>query len=79
MGIEDIHVPEWGDAPLTLEGKHLSEEDKDMVPVFWGCGVTPQEAVMKAKLPGVVLGHAPGHMIVVDVREWEVLEEKNPN
>ncbi|PSS28474.1 hypothetical protein M430DRAFT_94501 [Amorphotheca resinae ATCC 22711] len=79
LGIEDIHVPEWGDAPLTLEGKHLSEEDKDMVPVFWGCGVTPQEAVMKAKLPGVVLGHAPGHMIVVDVREWEVLEEKNPN
>ncbi|KLJ08057.1 hypothetical protein EMPG_16497 [Blastomyces silverae] len=75
MGIEDIDSPEWGDAPLTTDGKPFgSMIGGDIVPVFWGCGVTPQEAVIRANLQGVVMAHAPGHMLLLDVNEDEVLE-----
>lgn len=78
IGIQDINIPEWGDAPVLPDGRpvvHNEEERKEdgYVPVFWGCGVTPQEAVMKARTPGIVIGHAPGHMIVLDVKEEDVL------
>lgn len=74
LGICDIDRPEWGDAPLTDDGLPLGVgAEKDIVPVFWGCGVTPQEAVMRAELPGVVMAHAPGHMLIMDVKEDEIL------
>ncbi|KAM7184251.1 hypothetical protein V8F20_012299 [Naviculisporaceae sp. PSN 640] len=74
LGIENIASPEWGDAPRQLDGKgeFCRGADEGYVPVFWGCGVTPQEAVMRAGLKGLVMGHAPGHMIVLDVQEHEV-------
>lgn len=75
LGIKDINNPQWGDAPLTLDQRPLSEVegDEEHVPVFWGCGVTPQEAVMRAGLEGTVLGHAPGHMLVLDCLEHAIL------
>lgn len=75
LNIKDIDSPQWGDAPLTLDGRPLSEVagDDDNVPVFWGCGVTPQDAVMKAGLEGVIMGHAPGCMLVLDCLETDVL------
>lgn len=75
LGIKDIDAPQWGDAPLTLDGRPLGEVagDEENVPVFWGCGVTPQEAVMRADLEGTVMGHAPGHMLVLDCLEDEVV------
>lgn len=72
LGIKSVNAPEWGDEPLTEYGNPLTPED-DVVPVFWGCGVTPQNAVMAAKLPGVMMGHAPGHMIVLDVKEEDIM------
>ncbi|ENU2696939.1 D-glutamate cyclase family protein [Campylobacter coli] len=36
------------------------------IPVFWACGVTPQNVIMKAKLPFVIT-HAPGHMFISDI------------
>ncbi|KAI1321873.1 hypothetical protein F5Y16DRAFT_65577 [Xylariaceae sp. FL0255] len=74
LGIEDVDVPQWGDAPLTLDGEPLGKfvRSGEFVPVFWGCGVTPQEAVMKANLEGVVMGHSPGHMLVLDCRDFEI-------
>lgn len=71
LGIKDINAPEFGDKPLGLDGGvfSASEQGEEFVPVFWGCGVTPQLAVMKAELPGRVMGHAPGHMLVLDVME----------
>jgi uncharacterized protein YcsI (UPF0317 family) len=36
--------------------------------VFWACGVTPQVAVEKAKLP-LCITHKPGHMLITDVAE----------
>jgi uncharacterized protein YcsI (UPF0317 family) len=38
------------------------------VPVFWACGVTPQEAVMESR-PPFAITHAPGHMLITDVRD----------
>ncbi|KAK0614389.1 hypothetical protein B0T14DRAFT_606690 [Immersiella caudata] len=74
LGIEDVSRPEWGDAPLMGDGEGVLAEgnDEGVVPVFWGCGVTPQEAVMRAGLEGMVMGHAPGHMVVLDVKDHEV-------
>lgn len=81
LGIRDIDVPEWGDAPLDGHGKlpfgqmrvrgEAGSEDEE-IPVFWGCGVTPQEAVMRAGLQGVVMAHAPGHMLVLDARDEDI-------
>jgi uncharacterized protein YcsI (UPF0317 family) len=68
LGISDVDKVQWGHAPLTLDGKPLSTVfgDEDNVPVFWGCGVTPQEAVMNAPLEGTIMAHMPGHMLVLD-------------
>lgn len=76
LGIKDINIPEFGDAPLGLNGDVFSaaEQGTDIVPVFWACGVTPQVAVKKAHLPGIVLGHAPGHMLVLDVMEHDIMK-----
>ena len=75
LGIRDIDKPDWGDAPLTLDGRALGsvEGDEDNAPVFWGCGVTPQEAVMRAGLNGTIMGHAPGHMLLLDCRDWDIV------
>ncbi|KAF5125288.1 putative hydro-lyase [Metarhizium anisopliae] len=69
LGIGDIGEPEWGDAPVLRGGGDGEGE----VPVFWGCGVSPLEAVVTAGLEGVVLGHAPGHMLVLDLRDEDIV------
>jgi uncharacterized protein YcsI (UPF0317 family) len=38
----------------------------DELPVFWACGVTPQNALMGARLP-LAITHKPGHMLVTDI------------
>lgn len=56
LGIGDVCRPDYGDA-VTIYS--------DEVPVFWACGVTPQEALLRAKIP-IAITHAPGHMFVTD-------------
>lgn len=75
LGISDINTVQWGHAPLTLDGRPLGDVfgDEENVPVFWGCGVTPQEAVMKAPLEGTIMAHAPGMMLMLDCQEDDVL------
>lgn len=75
LGIKDIDVPEWGDAPLGISGQPLGQSlgSQDEVPVFWGCGVTPQDAVMRASLKGTVMAHAPGCMVLMDVHDSDVV------
>ena len=58
IGIKDLHSPDYGDAIEVLENE---------VPVFWACGVTPQAAIEAAK-PELCITHAPGHMLVTDIR-----------
>ena len=57
IGITDIAHPDYGDAVTIREGE---------TPVFWPCGVTPQNVVMHSK-PPFVITHAPGHMFITDV------------
>jgi len=59
LGIKDLARPDFGDAVLLRPGE---------VPVFWACGVTPQCALMEARLP-LALTHAPGCMFVTDVKD----------
>jgi uncharacterized protein YcsI (UPF0317 family) len=67
LGIVNLDMPEWGDAPEIREGE---------VPVFWGCGVTPQDVVMRAgdKIKGTVIAHKPGYMLVLDMTEDDYLK-----
>lgn len=58
IGIRDIHRPDFGDSVTIRPGE---------VPVFWPCGVTPQ-AVLMASKPAFAITHAPGHMLVTDVK-----------
>lgn len=75
LGIPDIDAPNWGDTPLAKDGRCLSlaEGSEQDVPVFWACGVTPQEAVMRAGLKGVIMAHAPGHMVLLDCKDSQII------
>lgn len=64
IGIKDIDRPEFGDPVEIRAGE---------VPVFWACGVTPQAAVMASK-PDFCITHAPGHMLITDVKNVELKE-----
>jgi uncharacterized protein YcsI (UPF0317 family) len=56
IGIGDLARPDYGDAVMIRAGE---------VPVFWACGVTPFEAILRAK-PPLAITHEPGHMFVTD-------------
>ena len=62
IGIRDINKPDFGDSVTIREGE---------IPVFWPCGVTPQAAVMAAK-PPIVITHAPGYMMITDVKNTDL-------
>ena len=64
LGINDLHAPDYGDAPTHDVGDW---------PVFWACGVTPQNAVKEAKVPFAIT-HEPGHMLVFDALAEELRE-----
>jgi len=59
IGIDSFAQPDWGDPPEDADGR---------IPVFWACGVTPQNAVREAKVPFCIT-HKPGHMLITDVDE----------
>lgn len=61
IGITNIDDPDYGDAIGIAE---------DEVPVFWACGVTPQNVVLNAK-PEILISHAPGHMFITDINNEE--------
>ncbi|MFD0898197.1 putative hydro-lyase [Loigolactobacillus binensis] len=62
LGITDLARPDYGDAVTIKPGE---------VPVFWACGVTPQAVVMQSK-PEFVITHAPGHMLVTDIKDQDL-------
>lgn len=57
IGIKDLASPDYGDAVSVGENE---------LPVFWGCGVTPQVALEAAK-PPLCITHTPGYMLVTDL------------
>ena len=62
IGISDLFHPDFGDMVTIKDGE---------VPVFWPCGVTPQNVVMESK-PPLAITHAPGHMLISDIRNTEL-------
>lgn len=62
IGISDLMHPDFGDMVTIHPGE---------VPVFWPCGVTPQNVVMETK-PDLVITHAPGHMLITDVKNVDL-------
>ena len=58
IGIEDLARPWVGDP---------TEVREDEIALFWACGVTPQSVVLEARLP-LCITHAPGHMLVTDLK-----------
>lgn len=65
IGIADLGRPDYGD-PVPVY--------PDEIPVFWACGVTPQAAALKSK-PPLMITHAPGHMLVTDIRNEDLLKD----
>ena len=59
IGIADLASPDWGDAVMPSAGE---------VPVFWACGVTPQNVILGAR-PELAITHKPGSMLITDVDE----------
>ena len=58
IGIADIGHPDFGDPPVLRAGE---------LPLFWGCGVTPQVAIQAAR-PSLCITHKPGAMLITDKR-----------
>lgn len=57
IGIADLGRPDFGDS-VPME--------RDELPVFWACGVTPQVAIEQAR-PPLCITHAPGCMLITDL------------
>jgi uncharacterized protein YcsI (UPF0317 family) len=62
IGIRDLAAPDFGDA-VSVEAGEL--------PVFWACGVTPQAAIAAAR-PPFAITHAPGRMLVTDLKNAQL-------
>jgi len=58
IGIHNIDAPDYGETSEIRPGE---------MPVFWACGVTPQQAIRSAR-PPLAITHKPGHMLVSDIR-----------
>jgi uncharacterized protein YcsI (UPF0317 family) len=56
IGISDLMRPDFGDPPAIADGE---------LPVYWGCGVTPQVAIEAAR-PRLCITHKPGAMLITD-------------
>jgi uncharacterized protein YcsI (UPF0317 family) len=56
IGIADITRPDYGEYVEIHEGE---------IPVFWACGVTPQQVIQQARLP-LAVSHVPGYMFISD-------------
>lgn len=58
IGVKDIARPDYGD-PVPVRA--------DELPVFWACGVTPQSVIAEVR-PEFCITHAPGSMLITDLR-----------
>lgn len=59
IGIRDLASPDYGD-PVEIKD--------DEIPVFWPCGVTPQNVLRTIGIPFAIT-HSPGHMLICDTKE----------
>ena len=62
IGISDLDKPDYGDAVPVRS---------DELPVFWACGVTPQAVIAQVR-PDFCVTHAPGCMLITDLRNTQL-------
>jgi uncharacterized protein YcsI (UPF0317 family) len=62
IGIRNIAKPDWGNVVDVPAGE---------LPLFWACGVTPQAVVAEAR-PEFCITHAPGSMLVTDLKNSQL-------
>ncbi len=66
-----IHVGDpaaiGADLGHPMFGGPVPPQPKGILPVFWACGVTPQEAALAARVE-IMITHAPGHAFVTDLQ-----------
>lgn len=58
LGIADITQPDYGEVLVPEPGE---------TPLFWGCGLTALAALEACNIP-VFITHAPGKMLITDLR-----------
>jgi uncharacterized protein YcsI (UPF0317 family) len=65
-----IHVGDpaaiGADLGNPLFGGEVGAMPEGLVPVFWACGVTPQQAALEAKVE-LLIAHAPAHGFITDL------------
>jgi len=61
IGIKDLQNPDYGD-PIEIKD--------DEIPLFWPCGVTPQNVLRDMQIPFAIT-HSPGYMFVCDKKDSE--------
>lgn len=64
IGIGDLQKPDYGD--------NIEIKDNE-IPLFWPCGVTPQNVLRDIEIPFAIT-HSPGHMFVTDVKDSDYYE-----
>ncbi|MEQ8183275.1 putative hydro-lyase [Marinobacter salarius] len=57
IGVSDLSRPDYGDSVSV---------GKNEIPVFWACGVTPQQVLIDSGIEFAIT-HSPGHMLVTDI------------
>jgi uncharacterized protein YcsI (UPF0317 family) len=55
------------DLERPIYGPAIAKIPDGFIPVFWACGVTPQQAAIESKVE-LMIAHAPGHGFVTDLR-----------
>lgn len=65
-----IHIGDPAAIGVDLEnpfyGEKPPQRPSGLIPVFWACGVTPQQAALEAKVE-LMITHAPAHGFVTDL------------
>lgn len=56
IGISNMSAPDYGDGVSIYPSE---------VPVFWACGVTPQNVIRQSR-PPICITHSPGKMLITD-------------
>lgn len=70
-----IHIGDPAQIGADLEhpiyGEAVQEIPEGVLPVFWACGVTPQQVALTTK-PELMLTHAPAHAFITDLRADQI-------
>lgn len=71
-----LHIGNPAEIGVDLRNRYQeigsSHVPDGMIPLFWACGLTPQLAIRKAKIP-LMITHAPSKMLVTDLRTSDLM------